>query len=95
MYMHEDMVIHIYAHRHSGVPARRTRVIDTAALVSGRFLDDKKHRWLGFEKAQKLALDTEETGTLRRLAGCWLVGFLPHPQSLETTLAESALAVSI
>ena len=30
----------IYAYRHSGVLARRTRVIDTAALVSGRFLDD-------------------------------------------------------
>ena len=58
------MNIYMYAHRHSSVPARRTRVIDTAALVSGRFLDDKKHRWLGFEKAQKLALDTGETGTL-------------------------------
>ena len=34
------MYVCIYAYRHSSVPARRTRVIDTAALVSGRFLDD-------------------------------------------------------
>ena len=40
MYVFICICVCIYAHRHSSVPARRTRVIDTAALVSGRFLDD-------------------------------------------------------
>ena len=38
--MYVCVCICIYAHRHSSAPARRTRVIDTAALVSGQFLDD-------------------------------------------------------
>ena len=40
VYIYMYVCICIYAHRYSGVLARRTRVIDTAALVSGRFLDD-------------------------------------------------------
>ena len=39
-YIHVYMYVRMYVYAHLGFPARRTRVIDTAALVSGRFLDD-------------------------------------------------------
>ena len=60
IYMYSSHIfVYVSIYPHSSVPARRHRIIETPALISGRFLDDEKQRWLGFEKAQKLFLDAD------------------------------------